>query len=319
MTGNMQMMMKFRDLQVAEDFSKMAELGYLDKEFTMYGAAFGEDGKRRYIVTGDLDKLYDFDSACTETQTYLTPLLTLTKVCPVPSGCDDDIARTVKVDLAKKLADVYSEEFFAAADTLAQAAEATDAAEPLLSAWQERLEGIFIEEKLQLFEGLARYAFRRRVLREETYRGYQGWLRHTRREMEDDVVVKDLFERTFYGYAQWADGEKPRYITNANKGSVYRKWQQAQLTGLDVTPIFAKTYWYNYTYTVNDARDAFKAAIQTILGPDYLTLAQKLTDLSSALPAETYDELAQTISRQCSAEAQQAFAALGRQWGVKKS
>lgn len=65
MTGNMQMMMKFRDLQVAEDFSKMAELGYLDKEFTMYGAAFGEDGRRRYIVTGDLDKLYDFDSACT--------------------------------------------------------------------------------------------------------------------------------------------------------------------------------------------------------------------------------------------------------------
>ena len=135
MTGNMQMMMKFRDLQVAEDFSKMAELGYLDKEFTMYGAAFDEDGKRRYIVTGDLDKLYDFDSACTETQTYLTPLLTLTKVCPVPSGCDDDIARTVKMDLAKKLADVYSKEFFAAADTLAQAAEATDAAEPLLSAW----------------------------------------------------------------------------------------------------------------------------------------------------------------------------------------
>ena len=317
MTGNMQMMMKFRDLQVAEDFSKMAELGYLDKEFTMYGAAFWQGDKRHYIVTGDLDKLYDFDGRCLEEQIYLTPLLTLTKVCPVPSGCDDDIARTVKVDLAKKLSDVYSDGFFAAAADLSQAAEATDAARGAFDAWQEQLEGIFAEEKLQLFEGLARYAFSRRILTEETYRGYQYWLRQTRREMEDDVVVKDLFERTFYGYAQWTSGQKPRYITNANKGSVYRKWRQAQLDGQEVTPIFAKTYWYNYTYTVNDARDAFKAAIQTILGPDYLALAQKLTGLASALPAQTYHELARTVSSQCLPEAQQAFAALGRHWGVK--
>ena len=318
MTGNMQMMMKFRDLQVAEDFSKMAELGYLDKEFTMYGAAFWQKEKRHYIVTGDLDKLYDFDSLCAEEQTYLTPLLTLTKVCPVPSGCDDDIARTVKVDLAKKLAEVYSEAFFAAVAALSQAAQATNAAKPLFDAWQERLEGIFVEEKLQLFEGLARYAFSHRILTEEAYRGCQGWLRQTRREMEDDVVVKDLFERTFYGYAQWTEGQSPRYITNANKGSVYRKWRQAQLEGRDVTPIFAKTYWYNYTYTVNDARDAFKAAIQTSLGPDYLALAQKLSRLSSGLTIEAYDEVAQAVCRQCPPEAQQAFAALGRQWGVYK-
>ena len=48
MTGNLNMMMKFRDLQVAEDVGKKAELGWFDVEFTMYGCAYLNDGKMYY-------------------------------------------------------------------------------------------------------------------------------------------------------------------------------------------------------------------------------------------------------------------------------
>ena len=312
MTGNMQMMMKFRDLQVAEDFSKMAELGYLDKEFTMYGAAFEEEGKRRYIITSEVSKLYDFDQSLAQRQVYLSPVLTLTKVCPVPSGCDDDIARSVKIDLAKKLAAVYSKDFFAAIQALSAAAVPTDEAEALLSTWQEQLDGCFVEEKLQLFEGLARYAFIRRILTEAAYQRYQDWLRLTRREMEDDVTVKDLFERTFYGYAQWQDNQSVRYITNANKGSIYLKWRSAQLEGQTVTPIFTKTYGYNYTYTVNEARDAFKSDLRQILGATYLETVAKLSAMRCA-----HTIAAEGLSSPEETQAKAAWQTLARQWGIR--
>ncbi len=311
MTGNMQMMMKFRDLQVAEDFSKMAELGYLDKEFTMYGAAFEEGEERRYIITSEASKLYDFSQSLAEKQVYLSPVLTLTKVCPVPSGCDDDIARSVKIGLAKNLAAIYSKHFFASVRALSDAAVATDEAEELLSALQARLDGCFVEERLQLFEGLARYAFTRRILTEATYRRYQAWLRLTRREMEDDVVVKDLFERTFYGYAQWQDGQSVRYITNANKGSIYLKWRTAQLEGQTVTPIFTKSYGYNYTYTINDARDAFKKDLRQILDGAYLELVAKLSAMRCA-----QDLAAERLSCPEGDQARAAWQELGRQWGM---
>lgn len=40
MTGNLDMMMKFRDLRVAEAIGKKAALGWFDVEFTVYGCAY---------------------------------------------------------------------------------------------------------------------------------------------------------------------------------------------------------------------------------------------------------------------------------------
>ena len=43
----------FRDVQLAEDFKKMAELGYLDQEYTVYGIVYWKDGIRNYMISSD--------------------------------------------------------------------------------------------------------------------------------------------------------------------------------------------------------------------------------------------------------------------------
>ena len=46
-------MTAFRDVQLAEDFKKMAELGYLDHEFTVHGIVYWQNGTRNYVISSD--------------------------------------------------------------------------------------------------------------------------------------------------------------------------------------------------------------------------------------------------------------------------
>ena len=50
---NVKMMNAFRDVQIAMDFHKMAENGYLDEEFTMYGCVFLEKNQRQYLISNE--------------------------------------------------------------------------------------------------------------------------------------------------------------------------------------------------------------------------------------------------------------------------
>lgn len=53
-------MSAFRDVQVAMDFQKMAENGYLDEEFTMYGCVYLENNKRKYLVSSEEGEIVEF-------------------------------------------------------------------------------------------------------------------------------------------------------------------------------------------------------------------------------------------------------------------
>ena len=46
MTVDLDSMMDMRDVQVALDVAKRAEMGWFDVEFTMYGCAYWDKGKR---------------------------------------------------------------------------------------------------------------------------------------------------------------------------------------------------------------------------------------------------------------------------------
>ena len=46
-------MTAFRDVQLAEDFKKMAELGYLDHEVTVQGIVYWQNGTRNYVISSE--------------------------------------------------------------------------------------------------------------------------------------------------------------------------------------------------------------------------------------------------------------------------
>ena len=60
MTGNLSAMMHMHDLRVAEDIGKMAELGWFDVEFTMYGCAYMFEGKMCYKISSEAKDIYDY-------------------------------------------------------------------------------------------------------------------------------------------------------------------------------------------------------------------------------------------------------------------
>ena len=112
MTGNLMMMMKFRDLQVAEDVGKKAELGWFDVEFTMYGCAYLDrtDDRMRYKISSKEEDIYDFIELAARDDIFPSKIETLTLKCPVPMGTKDLIANDVKKELAKELRKKYQKE-----------------------------------------------------------------------------------------------------------------------------------------------------------------------------------------------------------------
>ena len=48
-----------RDIQAASEVARRAELGWFDVEFTMYGSAYLENGKRYYQVSAEAEKIYE--------------------------------------------------------------------------------------------------------------------------------------------------------------------------------------------------------------------------------------------------------------------
>ena len=70
----------FRDVQLAEDFKKMAELGYLDQEYTVYGIVYWKDGIRNYMISSDEAQVWEQVKNLLLQNIYPSPVKQLTKI-----------------------------------------------------------------------------------------------------------------------------------------------------------------------------------------------------------------------------------------------
>lgn len=317
MTVRLDTIMKFRDMQVAEDVGKMAELGWFDKEFTMYGCAYLIEGQAHYMISSEAEKIHEFIHESHNQNLYPTPIMMLNKTCPVPSGRQEDIANHVKVELARNLRNAYPKAFLEMVLFYANQ-ENTDAAKETLLAIKHRLEGLFVEEKLHIFEGLLQLAYDGKVLSKMRYDQFKAWLKAVRKEMEDDVIVKDIFERTFYGFAYEDQGNKINYYFNAQKESAYSQQNRLEEEGLLTTPIFAKTYWYNYTYRLADAKADFEQYLSQVLDQSYLETVKGIRALPTAINEDKFCNHLQQIGSDYGELAKKAFLEYGRRWHILK-
>lgn len=102
----------FRDVQVAEEFHQMAAEGYIDTEFTMYATTWLDGGERHYLLSADEARVIDFLDGAVRAGIAPLPIRSLTETCPVPLGEKENIARNVKLELARSLQQDYPLEFF---------------------------------------------------------------------------------------------------------------------------------------------------------------------------------------------------------------
>lgn len=315
MTVDLDMMLDLRDLQVAMDVAKRAEMGWFDVEFTMYGTCFERRGKRYFRVSADAVRIYDFLETAAQKDVLPTNVLTLTKTCPVPTGMREFIASDVKKQLAKQLEAAYSRDFFRFLGETCELA-AQDTAMPQLLAERDKVEGLFDEQKLRRFQELVDFTYNARKISLSHYQELYAWLARERRSMEDYPRSKDIFEKTFYAIAYESDNGALTYIDNAQKATVCAKKYALESQGYFVTPLYAQTYWYNYTLRLPQVHDQFLEQLHTAVNNDYITLLKTISAHNDRLSASDFQTRLDYARQHYGALAEETMRQYGRRWGI---
>lgn len=258
MTVELDMMIEMRDLQVAMDVNKKAEMGWFDVEFTFYGCCFQKEKSRYFRISENADKIYEFIEKSRINKCITSNIKKITQKHQVPIGMKEYIAQDVKIELAKQLKDAYPIEFFFDMQKYADQAEEQTAVPFLIDLWENEIEGCFNSEKISRYECLLEYMYECCKLTYLQYRQIYDWIVDERKSMENDPVAKDILEKTFYGIAYEKEENSFEYLDNARKEYIYWKKDELERDGDFVSFIYKKKYWYNYSKKLSQIHKMFE-------------------------------------------------------------
>lgn len=288
-------MVAARDIKCGNDVAKMAALGRYAEEFIVYAVSYQENGQLWHRVSSDQEELWRFVEDCQQRDIYPTIVEEWVNRTLVPSGERDTYLLNSKISLAQKMKRHYTEAFMAELTQFAQA-ENNNTASALLEGEHEALLGCFERERLERFGTLVQYAYNAKKLSRNEYDRLQNWLAHIFKQMEDDVVIKKNFGRTFYGIG-YKEQSKQKYYTNANKPLVWQKRQQLLQEGKMTTPIWQKTYWYDYQPDLLSTKKAFLAYLEQWFDGGYWQQLEAIQALPAAIDAHAYEGWLRTLEK----------------------
>ena len=290
-------MVAARDLKCGNDVAKMAALGRYEDEFIIYAVSYIEQGRVWHRVSSDQDEIWRFVEACQKEDFYPTLAEKWVNRILVPSGERDNYLLRSKIDMAQRMKRHYPETFLKALQQFAER-QNNNTASALLWQWQEELIGCFAREQLDRFATLVQYAYNAKKVARRDYDQLQGWLAHIDKQMEDDVVIKKNFERTFYGIGYATQGKK-QYFVNAKKSLVWQKRQQLMSEGTRATPIWQKTYGYDYQPNLMQTKSEFLVYMQEWYDEDYWQRLEQIDSLPSAVAEEAFQDWLNSLSDDC--------------------
>ncbi len=324
MTADLERLMNLRsvsvhkdaNIQAAEDIGKKAELGYFDVEFTMYGCTYLERGAdmMQYRISSQACDIVDFIEQAARADFYPSNLETMTFSCPVPVGAKELIAQDVKIELAKVLRQKYPKAFFQTLYQTADIIHSNEAAE-MLGQEAEAISGRFEEEALSGLETLVHYAYSCKRLERAAYDALLRWIEEERRCMDDDQVSKDIFTKTLYGIVYQGDGWL-KYFSNAQREHVYQKAYSLETQGILVSPLYAKTYWYNYEYRLPDVLKDYQAQLKRVYNQDFVGKLVTLKGQASAQQRQSFAQQLALVSERYGSGPADTMRRYGCRWGV---
>ena len=281
-----EMMDMFRDLMVAMDVGKKAELGYFDVEIDTYGCTYLDNGERNYILSGLAGKLYDFLEESALEDRCPCAMLSDNFRKPLPKGLKDMLELELKKDLAKQLQERFPAAFMEELQQMATQMHQNQAAQ-LLHRYMDQLEATFNREQFDLFESTLVLTVGRRKLSVKEYQILLARLNEERKNISNELRPHDIFYQAFYAFAYKKDG-RIDYFYDGRKDFVYQNRYQLEQEGAIVSPIFTKNCFYNYTYRLIDARKDFAKSLPNIFHEDYMQLLEDIHNLSAAVGKDDY-------------------------------
>ena len=180
----------------------------------------------------------------------------------------------------------------------------------------DELEGVFDIERLRRFEEQMEYIYTCRKITWETFKNLRVWLKDERKSMLENFETKDIFEKTIYGM-MYLDGDRMRYVENARMEYVYERLYDVESKGGMATPIFKRTYWYNYSYRLADVMQDYKKTLRGYYDRTYLDELEKLrrTDANRDLFIDTY----RSVKKLYGDKAGETLLRYGNRWGIYRS
>ena len=305
-----------RDLVVANDIAEMAALGWFPHEFIVYGCSYVKNGIQYYKVSSQDTELYHFKEECLKQNIYVSPIIESLNRVSVPSGMQNEYMLRTKIKLAKQLQANYDTDWMKTFSLFAEQ-EGNDSAAILLRELKEKAIGCFERDVLDLISSIVDYAFYQKKLKKETYTDLKQWLNYVYSQMEDDVVIRKNFKRTFYGFAYKSDTGMVRYIANASEREVQRRKEELYCKGVTSTPILQKTYYFDNQPNLALIRDQFLMVLKQWMDEEYWWYLETIDALPAAVSVAQMEQIEQAIpAGQIILQKQmQYYRSL---WGIKK-
>lgn len=304
-----------RDVKCAGDVGRMVALGKYDVEFDAYGCTYWRDGKQYYRASSNGEAMFDFVAACNKVGIYPTPVEQYTYQTVVPIEMREHFMEQTKITLIQQLKQKY-QGLFAVLQPLADIPPNNESL-PLL--WREagQLEGHFDDMALQRFEGTMQFAYNGKVLDDRGLQQLQHWLARERKQMEDDPVVADRFERTFYGFAYCTETGVVKYFCDAQKLATQERWKKLAYAGKFMCPILKKTYWFDEVSKMSDIRVAFLQELKYWQDEEYIMYLQQLKELPGVISVAALAEARKELQENASVEAVAVMNYYGCIWNKK--
>lgn len=230
-----------RDDMCGIDVARMAELGGFAEEITIIGCAYKKDGEVLYRVTDDPDEAYRFyQDAAREGLLPTLPQIYVRREI-IPAGQRERMTDEAKRSCAREMQRAFDARFWQLFDALAETA-ATDSAHDVLADARASLEGRYAREALDLFSVFLDEALARHRLTPASYARFSSWAEENYEKMADDWIVKEQYERTFYGFASYRDAATLNLRVDTAPFNLLEKQQDLRQQGVHVTPIFKKKH-----------------------------------------------------------------------------
>lgn len=285
----------YRDVLVALDIGKKAEMCYYDVEMTAYGSVYLKNGERNYLLSMDAAKVYDFLENAVLDDLYPAVIAENFFKKPIPRGFKELLELDLKKDTAKNLQRQYSAKFLGELQDLADNMQQDSAAE-MLGEYMDSIKYTFDRMEFDLFESTLVWAMNHKKLGKKDYLILLQELNEERNSISNELRPHDVFNQTFYAVGYEVNG-RIEYIYDARKEYVYKKKVALELDGVLVSPIIEETLFYNYKYRLFDARKDFINSLPKIFHDSYWRLLRNIKELPAKMTMQEFQTVAKDMNK----------------------
>lgn len=304
-----------RDEVCANRVGLLAEMGAMEEELLVFGCCYLENGQVKYRVSSDKDEISLFQLDAVDVMVFPTPMQELSWRQLIPSGERDDVLYEIKKKLAQGMQRMYPDKYFTLLRPFAERMP-VNTAWPLLQQLQERLEGHFEADELHLYERMLGLCSQKKLLDEAHKEQGRLWLAKNRNQMEDDVVVKERNERTFYGFVYYTQSNVCCTKMNMALDRVLAARMQLEHEGALVGPVLTKTFWFAESSQLAELRGMFDQWLRQVNGQEMYALLKQLSGLPAAVDVAAYQTMLQQTD-DLPMESRWALEWYARVWNVK--